>query len=213
MVIKYEFKDLTSQGLKISGIVPVLDEMLNLLDVNNPMYLLDLQSLYEEVGSTSKMLDILGNLFGIRRVVSIIYVNSSNIEVTEELSLSDEEFLTYIRCQIIKNNYNGSYKQFKAYYEIAGLQVGVLTKNSVFSPTDSATANLYLIKNEKVTENIEKLFLSGALTIASLGIKYEYSSMDLASVLIWKGTGKDGQYYEGVNTWYDPTTQTGGIWL
>ena len=220
MIIHYETEDMTSEGFKISGVVPVLDEVLTLLSITDESYLLELQSLYEEETSTSEILDMLGSLFGLRRNLSVSYMNGGTL-TTEELSLDDTDFLTYIRCQIIKNNFDGSYKQFKKYYELAGLDIGIRTW-STDSSIPQAHASLYLIgtagTSTQISTNLRKLFISGNLTIASAGIEYEYSNIDITTALVWSGIGKDGQVYEGENVWggYDENgqlVQGEGVWI
>lgn len=213
MVYHYEAKDLTNEGLQISGIIPVLDEILTLLSINDVEYLNELKNLYQNENDTSKILDILGSLFGLNRIVSVTYMNNSQ-EITETLSLNDEVYLTYIKCQIIKNNYDGSYKQFKAYYDLAGLKLGVVTYNSIDLSASIATNHLYLLSTNT---DIQKLFLSGKLTLESMGIQYIYSILDVTNAL--KLQGFDGNYNyewfngEGVLTGIDReggTISTGG---
>lgn len=213
MVYHYEAKNLTNEGLQISGIIPVLDEILTLLSINDVEYLNELKNLYQNENDTSKILDILGSLFGLNRIVSVTYMSNSQ-EITETLSLNDEVYLTYIKCQIIKNNYDGSYKQFKAYYDLAGLKLGVVTYNSIDLSASIATNHLYLLSTNT---DIQKLFLSGKLTLESMGIQYIYSILDVTNAL--KLQGFDGNYNyewfngEGVLTGIDReggTISTGG---
>lgn len=221
MVYHYEFVDLTSQGLVPEGIVPVLDEVLTLLSINDDTYLMELKSLYESLSDTSEILDMLGSIFGLRRNLTVTYLDNG-VSVTEELNLDDNDFLTYIKCQIIKNNFDGSYKQFKAYYELAGLTIGVMTKNTVSQSIPAAHADLYLINiagsSRQISSELRKLFLSGNLTLSSAGIEYSYNDVDLSSILVWKGKGLDGSSQAGNLYWngYDlqgTEITDGGLWL
>lgn len=225
MVYHYEARDLTSQGLKLSGIIPVLDEALFLLSINDDSYLNELKSLYQNEGDTSMILDILGSLFGLNRQITVTY-EEEGITVTEELYLDDKDFLTYIKCQIIKNNYNGNYQQFKSYYDLAGLTIGVQTRNTIESTSNNSTVyvnlpdaavKLYLINtvgsDADISDNLYKLFISGKLTLSSMGIQYIYDKVNLNDILVWSGDSS-----EGYNTWGDYDNEgsviiAGGNWL
>ena len=133
-------------------------------------------------GDKSDWLDKIGELFGVKRALSVQYTEN-NIVKTEQLNLNNEDFLKLIQCQIIKNYFNGSYEQIKQYYEKVGLRVLYITAE------EEATCNVYLLKTEDsafdYSDNIKKLFLSGLMLIESAGIKYTTGVIDLGALLIW----------------------------
>lgn len=133
-------------------------------------------------GDKSDWLDKIGELFGVKRALSVQYTEN-NIVKTEQLNLNNEDFLKLIQCQIIKNYFNGSYEQIKQYYEKVGLRVLYITAE------EEATCNVYLLKTEDsafdYSDNIKKLFLSGLMLIESAGIKYTTAVIDLGALLIW----------------------------
>lgn len=133
-------------------------------------------------GEKSDWLDKIGELFGVKRALSVQYTEN-NIVKTEQLNLNNEDFLKLIQCQIIKNYFNGSYEQIKQYYEKVGLRVLYITAE------EEATCNVYLLKTEDsafdYSDNIKKLFLSGLMLIESAGIKYTTGVIDLGALLIW----------------------------
>lgn len=189
MIVYYEAEDLTSQGLDISGTIPVLDEVLTLLSISDPNYLFELESLYETPSSTSQILDTLGALFGLKRNLSVTYYDEDQeTDVTEKLSLSDADFLTYIKCQIIKNNFDGSYKQFKLYNDLAGLNIGIRTNTTVDADVSHGEVALYVYNFDQMSNELQKLFISGNLTLSSVGISYQYLHVDTSTLLIWQGS-------------------------
>lgn len=133
-------------------------------------------------GDNSDWLDKIGELFGVKRALSVQYTEN-NIVKTEQLNLNNEDFLKLIQCQIIKNYFNGSYEQIKQYYEKVGLRVLYINAE------EEATCNVYLLKTEDsafdYSDNIKKLFLSGLMLIESAGIKYTTGVINLGALLIW----------------------------
>lgn len=133
-------------------------------------------------GEHSDWLDKIGELFGVKRILSVQYTEN-NIAKTEQLNLNNEDFLKLIQCQIIKNYFDGSYEQIKKYYEKVGLRVLYLNAD------EAATCNVYLLKTANsafdYSENLRKLFLSGLMLIESAGIKYTTGVIDLDALLIW----------------------------
>ena len=70
----------------------------------------------EKVAFVHPMLDIIGKIFNISRNVVIkeyeqdsagTYSNKNDYTI-QSITLNNEEFLTYIKCQILKNNFNGT---------------------------------------------------------------------------------------------------------
>lgn len=157
-----------------NGVLGSCEEILNNINV-----------FAEDYVPNSDMLDKLGNIFGLSRNVKATY-NDNGTTKTEYLTLDDHDFLLLIKAQIIKDYFDGSYVQAKEYYENAGLYI--VTKND----DSPATLRVYLndIPNSDYTysDNVRKMFLSGMLSIKSMGIMYNYSIQDLNVLLIWDGT-------------------------
>ena len=139
-------------------------ELINIFDSN---YLTNYGDICDE------FLDYIGNLYGVKRNLSV------DIEgTTYQLQLTQDEFLLLIKCQIIKNYCDGSRSQIDNFYKDAGLTVLMLCQ----SP---AIINLYL-QSTNTTDNINKLFLAGLLTIENLGIaQIRMLSQDVFSYLVW----------------------------
>ena len=133
-------------------------------------------------GDNSDWLDKIGELFGVKRALSVQYTENNIVKI-DQLNLNNEDFLKLIQCQIIKNYFNGSYEQIKQYYEKVGLRVLYINAE------EEATCNVYLLKTEDsafdYSDNIKKLFLSGLMLIESAGIKYTTGVIDLGALLIW----------------------------
>lgn len=148
----------------------------------------------EKYGKTFEFLDKLGYLYGISRKLSITYKHQGTMH-TENISLSNEDFLTYIKFQIIKNNCEGTRFQIEEFYKSAGLTIYMIDGDS------NATVNIYLVEDNNTSDNLRKLFLAGELIIKSMGILYDYSSIDISNLFIW-----DQINNSSTNGW------DGGLW-
>lgn len=185
------------------NVVEVYDSLLYLLNIfdntkeqtilGNNIYLENLCKLEDsgasstdKYGDTSDILDKIGSLFGVRRSFSVtISVNGQLVE--QELTLNNFDFLILIKAQIVKNYYDGSYEQVQKYYEDVGL-------NLIVTSSTPAHAELYLQRRGSFAShsaNVESMFLSGLLTIESMGVTYSEFIMDLTSGFIWDETNWD----------------------
>lgn len=166
---------------EFKGVSPTSDLLLYLLNIYDNNFL-DTISQLKDYNDDCNILDMIGNLFGLRRTFSLSYhenaISSNMIEAT--VSLTDYEFLTLIKAQIIRNYCNGSYEQVMQYYEDAGLQI-----LPVYNSSYNATVDAYLNESEAVTDNISKLFKAGYLTVENLGIHYTYTIAPMINVLVW----------------------------
>lgn len=160
------------------GVLNVEDNFLRLLDIYADDYLELLNSLRRS--TDTDFLDKLASLFGVSRALTITYFEDNQFK-TSSIKLTDSELLIFIKCQIIRNYCNGTYEQLKKYYTSTGLIVRLLTS------TDSATVDMYLIAltDDQYSDNIKHLFLSGLLTVKSVGIQYRHSVITIENILIW----------------------------
>lgn len=160
------------------GVVPTSNTLLSLINVFDSNYLNIINEL-EDTGSD--LLDKLGQIFNISRNFKTQYYDSTTSSYKEiTFNLSNEEYLTFIKAIIIKNQSDGSYQQMEEYYKDAGL-------NIYFKTDTSGTVRVYLLTgtSQIYSENIQKLFLTGLLTIESVGIEYLYSIQQYDKMLIW----------------------------
>lgn len=171
-----------------NGIVNVGDTLLYLFNIFDENFLQTIASLPDSgategnYGTVSDFLDKLGYLFGVIRNFSVTYKNDNNENVTEDLSLNNEDFLLLIKAQIIKNYCEGTYEQIKGYYNSAGLDVFLITTE------DGASAHVYLgatPDSTKYSLNVEKMFKSGLMRIESMGITYTDGVRALDWFLTW----------------------------
>ena len=200
----------------VVGTADTLFSLLNIFDVyiNESFevvddYLTYLNSLPDnEEGTQSDILDKLAELFGVTRVFQITYTQNNQTH-TEVLHLNNKELLLLIRTQIIRNYCDGTYEQIRQYYNSVGLQI------LMYSTASAATLDLYLVSisgtENAYSANIQKLFLAGLLTIASLGISYNYAIQDTSLALYWS------EEASGVLGWTSPDTdsadENGGQWI
>lgn len=160
-----------------TNILPTSNLILHLLNIYDSSYLESLSKLKDYNENVSDILDKLANLFSISRNIKVTYTSNSST-IVEELHLNNEELLIFIKSQIIRNYCDGTYEQAMRYYEEAGLTV-------VLKPDETSGKVDILLNTVNMSENIQKLFLSGNLTISHLGIEYLYSAVNLANVLFW----------------------------
>lgn len=181
-----------------NGIVNVGDTLLYLFNIFDKNFLQTIANLPDSgategnYGTVSDFLDKLGYLFGVIRNFSVTYKNDNNEDVTEDLSLNNEDFLLLIKAQIIKNYCEGTYEQIKGYYNSAGLDVFLITTE------DGASAHLYLAATPDSTKyslNVEKMFKSGLMRIESMGITYTEGVRALDWFLTWDST-KIKEYWD-----------------
>ena len=167
-----------------SGIVDSADCLLYLLNIFDDDYIDTVNSLVgNENGTVSDILDKLGALFGVHRVFSVTYKDDNDvIHEDEQLELNNQDFLTLIKAQIIKDYCDGTAEQIEQFYDSIGLKIYVITTDS------NATASLYLAEFTGVnsySDNIKKMFQAGILRINNLGIAYKDLTKELTGSLIW----------------------------
>lgn len=185
------------------GVSPTSDLLLYLLNIYDDNFLNVVSQLYNYNGKCD-LLDELGNLFGLRRSFSFKYYDvSSARDVKTSVSLTDSEFLTLIKAQIIRNYCDGTYEQVMQYYADAKLQILPINSSAY-----NASVDAYLNKIDELTDNINKLFKGGYLTIEHLGIRYSYTIIKLFEILIWSTV--DG--LDGNGVWAD-NDGNGGIFI
>lgn len=181
-----------------NGIVNVGDTLLYLFNIFDKNFLQTIANFPDSgategnYGTVSDFLDKLGYLFGVIRNFSVTYKNDNDENVTEDLSLNNEDFLLLIKAQIIKNYCEGTYEQIKGYYNSAGLDVFLITTE------DGASAHVYLAappNSSKYSLNVEKMFKSGLMRIESMGITYTEGVRVLVSFLTWDST-KTKEYWD-----------------
>lgn len=133
-------------------------------------------SLNEDI-DVDHTLDIIAEIVGCKRNLSVTY-QSGGSPVTETLFLTNKELIRFIKTRVLQNNYDGSYEMFKKNYNNLGLYILAI---------DLAPGEVQQILNEdsEISENDEKMFLSGNYTIRSLGIKYSFSKGSLDIIGFW----------------------------
>lgn len=185
------------------GVSPTSDLLLYLLNIYDDNFLNVVSQLYNYDGKCA-LLDELGNLFGLRRSFSFKYYDTTTArDIKTSVSLTDSEFLTLIKAQIIRNYCNGTYEQVMQYYADAKLQILPLNSSAY-----NASVDAYFNKIDELTDNLSKLFKGGFLTIEHLGIRYSYTILKLLEILIWS----TGDGLGGNAVWAD-NSGNGGIFI
>ena len=163
-----------------SGCIPVSDTLLSLINVFDYDYINKLNSLGE---GNSDILDKLGSIFNIRRNLSITDENN-----TIQLNLNDNDFLLFLKAQIIKNYSDGTYSQMREFYDKSGLEICF-----DYSGSTNAMVGVFLFNSLDVSDDVKQLFKAGLLTIQSMGIQYIYSIQDIATLGIWDNESNPAQ--------------------
>lgn len=187
---------------EFQGISPSADLLLHLLNIYDQDFLNTIAQL-KDYDDDCDLLDMLGNLFGLRRTFSLEYYETatSPTKTQATVSLNDKEFLTLIKAQIIRNYCDGTYEQVMQYYKDANLQI-----LPVLNDTYNASVDAYLNESEDVTPNIDKLFRGGYLTVEHLGIRYTYTVTEMLNILVWANADGKG----GNSVWADEN-DVGGV--
>jgi hypothetical protein len=196
-----------NMGIAISefkNVSPTSDLLLYLLNIYDKDFL-SIVSQLKDYDDNCDLLDMIGNLFGLRRTFSLEYYETatSTTKTAATVSLTDKEFLTLIKAQIIRNYCDGTYEQVMQYYADAGLQI-----LPIYNSTYDASVDAYLNEDKDVTDNISKLFRGGYLTIEHLGIRYTYTITETVNFLIWADA--NGQ---GGNSFWADENDVGGVFV
>lgn len=183
------FGNIEAEGINNSGAISVGDLYLYLLNIFDADFLSTVRDLPNsgstgatDYGTESDILDKLGELFGVRRKFTYTFTNESGIEETLNLDLNNADFLTYLKAQIIRNYYDGSFEQVREYYENAGLQIYVTTPEGY-----NATSYLILVNDGTVnySDDVLNMFRAGLLRIDSMGIAYGQAITNNDGLLKW----------------------------
>ena len=193
-----------TESLSDRGVINTCDLILYLLDIFDEDFINVINSLDgastndNGVYDKSDILDKLGALMGVKRSFSVTYLTDEGEQVTEDITLDNNDFLILIKGQIIKNYCEGTYEQIRSYYENAGLAIYVTTG------AIPATSNLYLAKGDELgySDNIVKMFKAGLLLIRSMGIQYNFYTAIVDGFLIWgeEGTVASNQLWD-IGVW------------
>lgn len=138
------------------------------------------------------LLDKLGSIFGCQRHFTIPEYDPARWNVIIgfiNIDLNDDDFLIYIKAQIIKQNFNGTREELQTLYttyQEDSLKKGILDLIFYYlqSPTKvSAECYIYWNMDKEYSKDLQNLFLNGYLTIESMGILYHRSLADISNFL------------------------------
>lgn len=162
----------------------------------------------------SELIDKIGLIFNCYRKFTIVLSDGSY----EEIELDDYDFITYIKCQIVKQNFKGSREELANIYTT--YEDGQITSNGLikdlifvyvlyqtFTPTlllNSIQCNIYWSNYSQFSENLQKLFDGGYLTIESMGILYNRIMQNIDGLGIFAKvlTINNGDYYHLGDKYY-----------
>lgn len=130
----------------------------------------------------NEVLNNLGKIFNCQRNFTIpVYGNINQPFVVtgyEKVELNNDEYLIYIKTQIIKQNFDGrrsTLRQLYTTFDNNKLIPGILDLIFLYTTTDSGSFCEIRWNIENPSSNLRKLFENGYLTIESMGIQYRRS--------------------------------------
>jgi hypothetical protein len=150
----------------------------------------------------SSLIDKVAAIFGCYRHFTI------NLEGTDiDINLTNEDFITYIKCQIVKQNFDGTREQLKRIYTTIEEKETIKSEDSLdlilvymLNPTPENTlqCTIYWVNFTDYSENLQKLFLAGYLTIESMGVLYNRLLQNIDTLSVFADVGEtyaDSFYY------------------
>lgn len=166
------------QELKLFGLLGTYDEKTGL-------WLLNLEDL-DPTGKSSDLLDKMGAIFGVQRYYEEINGTEEDDDGTKNEALNNTLMWCLIYANIIRNNYDGTYKMANQMYKrLKEISNGVIEITLAPDSTNPMTALFYLNTanlnsgnnvstgwSTKQIEYLKKLFDQGYFDIKSSGIKY-----------------------------------------
>lgn len=132
------------------------------------------------------ILDVIGSIFGLYRQFTI-QVNNQDIQI----DLNDEDFLTYIKCQIVKQNFKGTYEEIKKLYTTDDTQALYTGMNFIYNLTESMLCRIYFSNYTNYDTDIQNLFLAGYLTVESMGISYQRVLQNIGNLSMFAPEGEE----------------------
>ena len=169
------------QSINLTG--NKIQSMLNIFDIDE-----DVPYLERNTGC-SDFLNKLGMLYGVSRVMTI-----NNDEVT----LTDKLMLFVIKCQIIKNFFNGTYSQINKLYIDAKLPIVYYTLQSMEVEVIFCAAELTDYESEEI-DILYELFDNQFLIVKSMGIQYITDKLDLNEILYFGSENDTDTKYQWDN--------------
>ena len=135
------------------------------------------------------------NFFGISKNVRVQFYNYTAEEwVTKNLSLTDDELLLYLKCKIIQNRYDGTAKMANDLYDRVGLPIFMVTRTN-----NEAYCQVWLLMYDdtQFSQNIQELFLSGLLTLKSVGVRYSHRIQVATNIALFDSTDTNRGFDKG----------------
>lgn len=175
------------------------DNILKAFDILSPDYLNTVVASYDDSPTQDQFdfLDRLAEIYGMHRDFDVEYVQHKEI-IKKSLHLTNSELLKLIKARIIQNNFDGSYKQLREYYDSMGFPIAILqgtlpgTAFVYISPTDLEGNPITMTENER------DMILANLFTIKSMGIIYQTYIADIKALAIWDSTDANRAFDKGI---------------
>lgn len=138
----------------------------------------------------SDFLDKIGLLYGVSRIMT---VDGSRVE------LDDKLMLFVIKCQIIKNFFNGTFEQINKVYKDANLPIIYYTRGTMEVEIIFCAAEIPYTSAE--INILYELFNNGFLIVKSMGVNYSVDKLDVNQVLYWADSNGSSVNYWDSRVW------------
>ena len=152
-----------------------------------------------------EILDKIGAIFNCQRRFTIpLYENNEDpMEITGYANINladDKDYLTYIKTQIVKQNFKGTREELQKLYTT--YVNNILKEDSILdlqfiyitNPTNMATCDIYW-NEANPSEQLKLLFDNGYLTIESLGIRYSRNTLVINDLGFYYVDGAEEKSY------------------
>lgn len=200
----YGIKDRIAALCKIfKRIDYIYDKIINQLNVFDDAYKKDFVD--EEDHTTNNYLDSIGKIFGIVRSFTINYGSNNNPTSNNDLdgtkkyiTLTNKEFLIYLKLQIIKQHFSGTreeiamlYGEEQALNALSELNLIYITREENYH----GEVNLYWQNANGFSTDFKYMFLNGLLSIESMGITYSHVIGSIESIITFDSDDPYGDFY------------------
>lgn len=175
-----------------SSITSTIDDLFNCFniyefstEIDYRSYIQFISELIDAAADNFSLLDMLADFFGVSRYLSVEVEGEQH-----DLVLTNAELVTFIKSQIIRNNFDGTLGQFNLFYKSIGLPVIGLFDDNESGGGNEAICHVYMLlaDTDQISENIQLLFLAGLLSVESLGIRYTYNISSASNIAIFDST-------------------------
>ena len=129
---------------------------------------------------STNVLDNIGSIFGCYRKFTVTYDNTY-----KEVDLNDDDFIVYIKCQIVRQNFKGTNEDLEKLYSLNSDKSITPLSLIYIMRENSLDCSIYFSNYNAFSDDIQTLFLAGYLTIESMGINYYRNLSNVTNIAMF----------------------------